>query len=1360
MNGVNSGASPAQSRPARPGRLRLHVQPLWALLGVLLVLVSWTLASMQAPHPNPLTPLSERSWWELLRFPIEVNAARRLPVAPNSIFGFAVAADGQRAWAVGAGGTILTTGDGGRQWAAQHSGVQAALRSVHFHADGLRGWAVGDSGTILSTNNGGRQWVAQETDVEAALRSVQFSADGQRGWAVGNGGTILATLDGGRQWKRQISGVRASLWSAQFSADGQRGWIVGEGGTILATVDGGSHWAAQVSNVDAGLVSVHFNADGERGWAAGGGGTLIVTSDGGRHWTAQTSTVQEDLFSVHFNPDGQRGWAVGRGGTILATNDGGGHWSAQASGVRSLLLVVLFRPDGQRGWAVGSGGALLATSDGGRTWAAHTSGWQAALASVHFSTNGQSGWAVGSGGMILNTSNGGRQWVEQSSGVRAALLSVQFNADGERGWAVGAGSTILATNDGGRHWAAQTSGSEVDLFSVHFHADGLHGWAVGAGGVILATRDGGSYWTALSSGTAADLYSVHFNADSQRGWAVGAGGTVLATTDGGITWIAKTSPAPVALLSVHFSADGKRGWSVGTDGTIIATRDGGHRWIAQESGVPAVLRSTKFAADGQSGWAVGDGGTMLVTKDGGAHWTPVAGPTVGSVRTAVWIVDASARQVWAVGYPPSLLHTSDGGKSWAIEAWPLRYARWPAPWFWLSLVAAAWCWHRALRSAAHAVAEGAEAMVASDAPAKDFTEDRLRFGPLAKGISRFLRNASTEPPLTMAVSGDWGSGKSSLMSLVCCDLRRHGSRPVWFNAWHHQKDEQLLAALLQAVRDQGLPSSWTPSGWIFRLRLLWLRSKKHFLLAFVSLVTVTAVLAFLLTHEMDAWHKLWANISEHLSWLDAAAAGKADRLSTDDIGKLSAQSVPGIVALVALRKALTAFGADPAVLLSATAEQFRLKDASALTHFRARFAAQFNEVTRSLPYRMVIVIDDLDRCRPEAVLDVMEAVNFLVNSGSCFVIFGMATGRVQAALALSFDKIASEMVELAPGSGEATVAEKERTERERRRIYARDYMEKLVNLEIAVPSCRDVEPHLLLHSPAGEAGPLRHSLRALVSLWPLALCASAIAVGCHIGVHWKVLDPAQDALSGAGVYASATASATATAAAAIAAPAAGSIASRAPGPAASTVAPTHAVPAMQPGDDRPITGYAFAFPMGVLACWAVVFAWLRLRSSVYQVHDSQAFRQALRAWMPLVQRHRKTPRALKRFGNRIRYLAMLQQAEHLDASRLDVLFAMAASWLARSGKALARSEPAKPVLPAHNVSALREDTLVALAALNEVCGSHWRQCVAGQIPEGLEDSVLQAILSHRGLYGASPWPPAAEAMDAFERSLQGVRIPA
>ena len=44
---------------------------------------------------------------------------------------------------------------------------------------------------------------------------------------------------------------------------------------------------------------------------------------------------------------------------------------------------------------------------------------------------------------------------------------------------------------------------------------------------------------------------------------------------------------------------------------------------------------------------------------------------------------------------------------------------------------------------------------------------------------------------------------------------------------------------------------------------------------------------------------------------------------------------------------------------------------------------------------MVVLVDDLDRCRPSNVLDVLEAVNFLVTSGSCVVIIGMDTNVVK-----------------------------------------------------------------------------------------------------------------------------------------------------------------------------------------------------------------------------------------------------------------------------------------------------------------------------------------------------------------------------
>jgi photosystem II stability/assembly factor-like uncharacterized protein len=95
------------------------------------------LAWLQAPFPRPQQPFAERSVLEMLWYPIELNGPMRLPSAPGAIYGSAVAAD--RTWVVGAGGTILTTADGGRSWAAQTSGTQADLESVQFGADGQHG---------------------------------------------------------------------------------------------------------------------------------------------------------------------------------------------------------------------------------------------------------------------------------------------------------------------------------------------------------------------------------------------------------------------------------------------------------------------------------------------------------------------------------------------------------------------------------------------------------------------------------------------------------------------------------------------------------------------------------------------------------------------------------------------------------------------------------------------------------------------------------------------------------------------------------------------------------------------------------------------------------------------------------------------------------------------------------------------------------------------------------------------------------------------------------------------------------------------------------------------------------------------
>jgi hypothetical protein len=180
-------------------------------------------------------------------------------------------ADAQTGWAVGAGGTILATRNGGASWEVQHSSTDQRLLYVYF-ADAQTGWAVGAGGTILCTRNGGASWEPQRSGADQDLTGVHF-ADLQTGWAVGDGGTILATPNGGASWERQHGGTDKDLYAVHF-ADAQTGWTVGDGGTILATRNGGASWKAEHSGTGKRLMGVHF-ADAETGWAVGDGGTML-----------------------------------------------------------------------------------------------------------------------------------------------------------------------------------------------------------------------------------------------------------------------------------------------------------------------------------------------------------------------------------------------------------------------------------------------------------------------------------------------------------------------------------------------------------------------------------------------------------------------------------------------------------------------------------------------------------------------------------------------------------------------------------------------------------------------------------------------------------------------------------------------------------------------------------------------------------------------------------------------------------------------------------------------------------------------------------------------------------------------------
>ncbi len=213
----------------------------------------------------------------------------------------------------------------------------------------------------------------------------------------------------------------------------------------------------------------------------------------------------------------------------------------------------------------------------------------------------------------------------------------------------------------------------------------------------------------------------------------------------------KRVPIIDVALNAVFSLD-QRVWAVGDRGLIVHSEDGGRTWDAQTSRTEARLFSITFHADGQQGWAAGDGGTILKTVDGGKTWQAIA------------------------------------------------YRSYPPPGFYLlSLIAlaiyATVFWWRARLSHLYEQTQSSTAMNrgVTDNPVGPGEQDFLGARLIADSLTRFLTNENTRPPLTLAITGEWGSGKSSVMNYLSGNLKRKGLKPVWFNAWHHREEPSVLA---------------------------------------------------------------------------------------------------------------------------------------------------------------------------------------------------------------------------------------------------------------------------------------------------------------------------------------------------------------------------------------------------------------------------------------------------------------------------------------------------------------------------------------------------------------------------------------
>jgi photosystem II stability/assembly factor-like uncharacterized protein len=318
-------------------------------------------------------------------------------------------ADPAFGWAVGKGGVILKTEDGGRHWLDQDSGTTEDLWGVRF-LDPIVGYAVGAGHTILRTEDGGQNWIdprdAPQHSENVVLRDV-FLLSPEIAVAVGGTrtffnytdgvlGLFLRTTDGGSRWtmhpqSTEIEGINAVHFmnaTTGIAVGGLSSFSYYYNATVISsiiakTTDGGITWAKRQSPWDLGPVygyepwgkPIHDVAfcDDARGVIAGGPGVpLAFSTDGGESWGGCHGICGFEENSLCY-VDADTLVAVGacNGCYVIRSINGGIDWafayerSSQTTTPANLMSVSF---SGMTGVAVGYGSSVVRSDDGGASW--------------------------------------------------------------------------------------------------------------------------------------------------------------------------------------------------------------------------------------------------------------------------------------------------------------------------------------------------------------------------------------------------------------------------------------------------------------------------------------------------------------------------------------------------------------------------------------------------------------------------------------------------------------------------------------------------------------------------------------------------------------------------------------------------------------------------------------------------------------------------------------------------------------------------------------------------------------------------------------------------------------------------------
>jgi KAP family P-loop domain len=285
--------------------------------------------------------------------------------------------------------------------------------------------------------------------------------------------------------------------------------------------------------------------------------------------------------------------------------------------------------------------------------------------------------------------------------------------------------------------------------------------------------------------------------------------------------------------------------------------------------------------------------------------------------------------------------------------------------------------------------------------------DLLRFQYMSQTITKVIRDGRLLPT-TVGVFGDWGSGKSTLLRLIQDDLESDGKTCVIrFSGWLFEGYEDAKGALMGTLLDEIQKS-----------------------------VDESKTLSESVKADVQ---KRVAKLFRRVNLLKAA--GMAAKFAIPSLlamqdPTLGSIAAAGTMVVSHLGSALEAFRRDPdakkieeaqkavAEIMHNAPESIE----STRTNIRA-FRHEFEElIAKTGLERVVVMIDDLDRCLPDTLIETLEAVKLFLYVPKTAYLFAVDELLVQYAI--------RRQIPIEPDGT---------------RDVGRDYLEKLIQIPVRIP---------------------------------------------------------------------------------------------------------------------------------------------------------------------------------------------------------------------------------------------------------------------------------------------------------------------